>query len=139
MDEKRRLEICAECDAPCPSEGQECPFLEDAELRERYPGALPAMVLDDGVHIDCVISRDAFGYTYRGYDEQSDAGHAVIREYLPYGYRGDNHAVVPEGFLAENEFEEGIPRVCRKLARLSKLRHPGLIRCYAMLNANQTV
>lgn len=135
MDEKRCHDICAGCTAACPPPGMKCLFLEDPEELE---GALPPMMLDEDVRIDRAVERDAFGYTYEGFDAQTGKS-VIIREYLPFGERGENHRICHREPSEQKAFAEGLSRTGRKLAALAKVRHPGLARCYAVMQENDTL
>lgn len=135
MDDRKRREICAGCGMVCPLNDEECPVLKREELREKYPHALEPMELEDGVRIDGVTDQDAFGYTYEGYDAQTGR-QVIIREYLPSGVRTkDGRAWYGDSFSRQIGQQE-IPR---KLAALAKVHHPGLVRCYAVLQQNDTL
>ena len=136
MDEKRCHDFCADCTAQCPPPGMKCPFLEDLEKLQKY--ALPSMMLDEDVRIDRAVEMDDFGVTYEGFDGQTGRA-VIIREYLPFGERGENHRVCHQNPSVQNAFAEGIDGTGKKLSALAKVRHPGFARCYAMIQENDTL
>ena len=93
----------------------------------------------DGLRIERVVGRGAFGIVYRCSDE-SPQGQFALKEFLPAGLvrrRGDGRLDAVDG-SARQRFEDGLQRFVAAGRMAARLDHPNVARVLRCIEANGT-
>ena len=130
--------ICPYCSSSIAENLKICPVC-GGSLDIAYPTCEPlseGSVINEKYRIEKVLGSGGFGITYLAYDEKLDRKVAV-KEYFPDGVatRTGNKVTIPPT-LDNNENIQGFKNEAKSIA---KLRNPGIVNVYDVIEENDTV
>ena len=106
-------------------------------MSEQHLLALPQGFQLNQYTIDSVLGQGGFGIVYKAHHQH--LGEVVIKEFLPADMAGrDGDTVTPHSSQSKAMFDDSMQRFLNEGRVLVKLKHPNIVRCRDLFEANGT-